>query len=68
MLTLPETAEEIRKLCLKRGERKPEDILKYESWQAASLISRVLEKGYAGPADAQIIKIADETPSDSRST
>lgn len=64
---LPETAEEIRKLCLKKGKRKEEDIRKYESWQAATLISRVLEKPYEGPTDTQIFGFADETPSESRS-
>ncbi|BCS27789.1 uncharacterized protein APUU_60837A [Aspergillus puulaauensis] len=66
--TLPETAEGIRKLCLKKGERKPEDICEYEPWQAASLISRVLERPYQGLIDVQFIDIADETPYESRNT
>ncbi|PLB49660.1 hypothetical protein P170DRAFT_437226 [Aspergillus steynii IBT 23096] len=64
--TLPETAEEIRELCLTKGERRPEDIHKYEPWQAASVISRVLEKPY--PNGVKFIGFADETPSESRST
>ncbi|KAH1415213.1 hypothetical protein KXV70_004883 [Aspergillus fumigatus] len=64
---LPETAEEIRKLCLKSGERRPEDIRKYKPWEAATLISRVLEIPYQGPG-MQFIGFADEAPSESRST
>ncbi|KAE8135959.1 hypothetical protein BDV38DRAFT_294198 [Aspergillus pseudotamarii] len=65
--SLPEAAEEIRKLCLKKGGRKEEDIGKYEPWQIASLISRVLEKPYEGLIDVQFVGFADETPSESRS-
>ena len=64
---LPDTAEGIRKLCLNKGERKPSDICKYEPWQAAHLISRVLEKPYKSLIDIQFVGIADETPSESRS-
>lgn len=36
---LPESAQEVRKLCLIKGERIGNDIPDYEPWQAASCIS-----------------------------
>ncbi|KAJ6116215.1 hypothetical protein N7523_005896 [Penicillium sp. IBT 18751x] len=41
--SLPDTAEKIRKLCLKKGERMWYDIPDYKPWQAAFRISEALE-------------------------
>ncbi|KAJ5264487.1 hypothetical protein N7505_007280 [Penicillium chrysogenum] len=59
---LPDTAEKIRKLCLKKGERTDHDIPSYKSWQAALRISQELERPYDGPCKARFVEISDETP------
>lgn len=60
--TLPDVAEKIRELCLKKGERRWYDIPDYKPWQAAIRISEALEKAYDGPCKKRFIRIFDRTP------
>jgi hypothetical protein len=66
--SLPDVAEKIRELCLKKGERRWYDIPGYKPWQAAIRISEALEKAYDGPCKARFLEISDLTPLGHRTT
>lgn len=63
---LPESTENIRKLCIKTGERRESDIPKLEPWEAAHNISKALGEMYEGPRIWQSPGFSDEGPHESR--
>ncbi|KAK3383785.1 hypothetical protein B0T24DRAFT_606243 [Lasiosphaeria ovina] len=63
---LPEVVEDIRQLCLKKGQRSPKDTTNFASWEAAAFISRALEMEtkYSGPEGSFPVEWADDGPYD----
>jgi hypothetical protein len=56
--TLPDTAEKVRKLCLKKGKRAGHSIPDCKPWQAAFRISEALETIYDGPFKGQSVGLS----------
>jgi hypothetical protein len=64
---LPQPAEEIQKLCVLKGEDKPEAIPRYKPWEAANRISKTLKSGYKGPSHSGYVGFHDDSPHKHRS-
>ncbi|KAL3484403.1 hypothetical protein BJX62DRAFT_243976 [Aspergillus germanicus] len=64
---LPQTAEEIQRLCGLKGEDKPGEIPEYKEWEAANRISQILKSGYKGPSHSGYVGFEEDSPDERHS-